>query len=93
MQFPRTAKPTLVAMELLQLHDLQPSEHAAAEKHDMAHEAMEPKAGRAIQLIKAPIVTKFLSNRAKRRTAKPTYAYIADHKTSSDVIMPLLCIH
>lgn len=43
-------------MELLQLHDLQPSEHAAAEKQDMAHDAMLPKAGRAMQLNIVPIV-------------------------------------
>lgn len=51
-----TAKPTLVAIELLQLQDLKAKEQAAAEKHEARHEAAQEAAPRPRQLMPAPMI-------------------------------------
>ena len=44
-----------MAIELLQLHDRQAREHAAAEKQEARIEPTPPNAGRAMQLRAAPM--------------------------------------
>ena len=51
-----TAYPTLVAIELLQLHDRHAKEHAAAEKQDARIDPMPPIAGSAMKLRAAPMI-------------------------------------
>lgn len=50
-----TAYPTRVAMELLQLHERQAREHAAAEKHEARIDPIPPSAGKAKKLRTAPM--------------------------------------
>jgi hypothetical protein len=50
-----TAYPTRVAMELLQLHERQAREHAAAEKHEARIDPIPPSAGKARKLRTAPM--------------------------------------